>query len=125
MIFNNENHKLNLYGTNVEVDYRGYEVTVQNFIRVITGLSFIFLFSIILRSKGKEPDQRMCRCGCKTGRQDEKVPQSKRLLSDDRSNVLVYMTGHGGNGFLKFQDYDEISSSDLSDGFEQMYQQRR
>ncbi len=53
------------------------------------------------------------------------VPQSKRMMSDDRSNVLVYMTGHGGNGFLKFQDYDEISSSDLADSFEQMYQQRR
>ena len=37
-IFNNENHKLNLYGENVEVDYRGYEVTVENFIRVLTGM---------------------------------------------------------------------------------------
>jgi len=32
------------------------------------------------------------------------VPRSKRLLSDARSNVLVYMTGHGGDEFLKFQD---------------------
>ncbi|KAL4564802.1 hypothetical protein LXL04_028873 [Taraxacum kok-saghyz] len=29
-VFNNENHWLNLYGDNVEVDYRGYEVTVEN-----------------------------------------------------------------------------------------------
>lgn len=40
-IFNNENHRLNLYGENVEVDYRGYEVTVENFIRVLTG-KFIY-----------------------------------------------------------------------------------
>ena len=32
------------------------------------------------------------------------MPRSKRLLSDARSNVLVYMTGHGGDEFLKFQD---------------------
>ncbi|KAF3495769.1 hypothetical protein DY000_02058033, partial [Brassica cretica] len=36
-IFNNENHQINLYGDNVEVDYRGYEVTVENFLRVLTG----------------------------------------------------------------------------------------
>jgi hypothetical protein len=63
VIFNNENHKLNLYGTNVEVDYRGYEVTVQNFIRVITGLSFISFLPLSFSSsssrstieiKGKE-----------------------------------------------------------------------
>ena len=27
------------------------------------------------------------------GRLDHSVPRSKRLLSDDRSNILVYMTG--------------------------------
>ena len=32
------------------------------------------------------------------------MPRSKRLLSDARSNVLVYLTGHGGDEFLKFQD---------------------
>jgi glycosylphosphatidylinositol transamidase (GPIT) subunit GPI8 len=36
-VFNDESHSLNVYGTNVEVDYRGYEVTVENFIRVLTG----------------------------------------------------------------------------------------
>lgn len=37
-VFNDESHKLDLYGNIVEVDYRGYEVTVENFIRVLTGL---------------------------------------------------------------------------------------
>lgn len=36
-VFNNESHALNVYGQDVEVDYRGYEVTVENFIRVLTG----------------------------------------------------------------------------------------
>ena len=37
-VFNDESHRLNVYGSNVEVDYRGYEVTVENFIRVLTGM---------------------------------------------------------------------------------------
>jgi len=94
-IFNNEDHKLNLYGDNIEVDYRGYEVSVESVIRVLTG------------------------------RHPSTVPRSKRLLTNEYSNILIYMTGHGGDEFLKFQDYEEISSHDLADAFEQMYEKRR
>lgn len=94
-VFNNANQQINVYGDDIEVDYRGYEVTVENFLRVLTG------------------------------RLDSSVPRSKRLLSDDRSNILVYMTGHGGDGFLKFQDAEEISNVELADAFEQMWQKRR
>ena len=37
-VFNNKDHGENLYGEAVEVDYRGYEVTAENFLRVLTGL---------------------------------------------------------------------------------------
>ncbi|XP_060069813.1 GPI-anchor transamidase-like [Ylistrum balloti] len=94
-VFNNANQQINVYGDDVEVDYRGYEVTVENFIRVLTG------------------------------RLPPSTPRSKRLLTDERSNVLVYMTGHGGDGFLKFQDAEEISNVELADAFEQMWQKRR
>ena len=87
--------KINMYGEDVEVDYRGYEVTAQNFIRLMTD------------------------------RVDGGVPLSKRLLTDDRSNVLLYMTGHGGNGFLKFQDSEEVTNVDLADAIEQMWQKKR
>lgn len=33
--------------------------------------------------------------------------------------------GHGGEGFLKFQDSEEISNHELGDAFEQMWQKRR
>ncbi|KAK7282069.1 hypothetical protein RIF29_10587 [Crotalaria pallida] len=89
-VFNNENHRLNLYGDNVEVDYRGYEVTVENFLRVLTG------------------------------RHETAVPRSKRLLSDEGSHILLYMTGHGGDEFLKFQDSEELQSHDLADAVKQM-----
>ena len=38
-VFANAGQKLDLYGDNIEVDYRGYEVTVENFIRLLTGAS--------------------------------------------------------------------------------------
>jgi len=94
-IFNNQNHKINLYGENIEVDYRGYEVNVENLIRILTG------------------------------RHEPVTPRSKRLLTDDRSNILIYLSGHGGDEFLKFQDVEEISSHDLADAFEQMFEKRR
>ncbi|XP_039262778.2 GPI-anchor transamidase-like [Styela clava] len=94
-VYNNQNEAIDVYGSDVEVDYRGYEVTVENFIRVLTGRL--------------PPD----------------TPRSKRLNTDDRSNILIYMTGHGGEGFLKFQDAEEVSDVELGDAFEQMWQKQR
>ena len=33
--------------------------------------------------------------------------------------------GHGGDGFLKFQDSEEITNIELADAFEQMWSKRR
>lgn len=78
-----------------QVDYRGYEVTVENFLRVLTG------------------------------RHETAVPRSKRLLSDEGSHILLYMTGHGGDEFLKFQDSEELQSHDLADAVKQMKEKHR
>lgn len=94
-VFNNADRAIDLYGDSVEVDYRGYEVTVENFIRLLTD------------------------------RWGPEHPRSKRLLTDENSNIFIYMTGHGGNEFLKFQDAEEICSWDLADAFEQMYEKKR
>ncbi len=55
-----------------------------------------------------------------TGRLPADTPRSKRLLTDAGSNLLIYMTGHGGDGFLKFQDAEEITNIELADAFEQV-----
>lgn len=89
-VFNNPNRLINIYGDNIEVDYRGYDVTIENLIRLLTG------------------------------RHNEYVPRSKKLMSDSGSNILFYLTGHGGDQFLKFQDTQELTSDDLADAFEQM-----
>ncbi|MCL4131804.1 UNVERIFIED_CONTAM: hypothetical protein GTU68_022925, partial [Idotea baltica] len=72
-----------------------FQVTVENFVRLLTG------------------------------RLAPSTPRSKRLLTDDGSNILIYMTGHGGDGFLKFQDSEEITNVELADAFQQMWQKRR
>lgn len=94
-VFNNADKGIDLYGDSIEVDYRGYEVTVENFIRLLTDRW--------------GPDH----------------PRSKRLLTDENSNIFIYMTGHGGNEFLKFQDAEEISSWDIADAFAQMHEKKR
>nr|POE53552.1 gpi-anchor transamidase [Quercus suber] len=103
-VFNDKSRQLDLYDEKrgeeggmggIEVDYRGNEVTVENFVRLLTD------------------------------RWPAGQPTSKRLMTDDRSNILIYMTGHGGENFLKFQDSEEISSFDLADAFEQMHEKRR
>ena len=60
-----------------------------------------------------------------TGRVRESTPKSRQLLTDSGSNILIYLTGHGGDGFLKFQDSEEITSIELADAFEQMRQKQR
>jgi GPI-anchor transamidase subunit K len=58
-------------------------------------------------------------------RHDPATPRNKRLLSDSGSNILIFMTGHGGNEFIKFQDAEEISSQDIADSIEQMHRKNR
>jgi phosphatidylinositol glycan class K len=94
-IFNNKHHHINVYGNDAEVDYRGDEVTVENFIRLLTG---------------RHPDG---------------TPRSKKLLTDEGSNILIYLTGHGGDGFLKFQDKGELTATEFADAIEQMHQKGR
>ncbi|KAK9249520.1 peptidase C13 family-domain-containing protein [Lipomyces tetrasporus] len=95
-VYNNADRALDLYSNNIEVDYRGYEVTVDTFLRVLTD----------------KVDRTM-------------TPRSKRLLTDENSNIFIYLTGHGGNEFLKFQDAEEVSAFDIADAFAQMWETKR
>lgn len=110
-VYASAGRKLDLYGEGIEVDYRGYEVTVESFLRLLTGMSL-------------RPSQ-MGNTDPGLGRHESHVPASKRLLTDSSSNVFIYMTGHGGNEFLKFQDNEEVSAFDIADAVEQMWEKRR
>ncbi|CAL4120460.1 unnamed protein product, partial [Meganyctiphanes norvegica] len=94
-IFSSKHKRIHIYIHRRDIIYHQHSVTVENFVRLLTG------------------------------RLAPSTPRSKRLLTDDGSNILIYMTGHGGDGFLKFQDSEEITNVELADAFEQMWQKKR
>jgi len=75
------------------VDYRGSDVNVANFIRVLTGRHLVG------------------------------TPRNRKLPYNTMrgpANILIYLTGHGGDQFIKFQDVEEITSKDLANTISQM-----
>ncbi|SDA03713.1 BZ3500_MvSof-1268-A1-R1_Chr11-1g03153 [Microbotryum saponariae] len=94
-VYSNADRRYDLYGTSIEVDYKGEEVSVETFLRLLSG------------------------------RVPESTPVNKRLLTDERSNIFIYMTGHGGDEFLKFQDSEEVSAFDLADALGAMWEKKR
>ncbi|TFJ86852.1 hypothetical protein NSK_001940 [Nannochloropsis salina CCMP1776] len=89
-VYHSTTHTIDLCANGLEVDYKNEEVTVGNFVRVLTG------------------------------RHPPGWPISKRLGSSNTSRVLIYMTGHGGDEFLKFHNHEEISSEDLAHTLQDM-----
>ena len=87
--------KDDIYGNYTEIDYKGVECNVGSFMRLLTG------------------------------RVSPHTPASKLLMSDENSNVLIYLTGHGGDEFLKFHDSQELSSQDMAYVLKEMKLKRR
>jgi phosphatidylinositol glycan class K len=84
-----------LYTHDIEIDYRGEDVNVENFVNALTG---------------------------QQQQQQQHSILSPVLNTNADSHILVYMTGHGGDSFLKFQDNEEITSLQLAEVFQYMYQ---
>jgi phosphatidylinositol glycan class K len=72
----------------IEIDVKGRDVTIYNFLSVLTG---------------------------------RQTHLSNRLLSGPDSNVFLYMTGHGGDEFFKFQDAEELSAQEFAFAVGEMY----
>lgn len=79
-----------VYNADVEIDYRGTDVTVENFLRVLVG------------------------------RHEEGETPSRMLDLTPDTNLVVFLTGHGGDKFFKFQDGEELMTQDITDAFQQM-----
>ena len=94
-MFHSAARSVDLYPPDIQVDYRGSSVTVDTFLRVLTD---------------RLPDG---------------TPSFRRLRSGANSTLLIYLAGHGGEGFLKFRDQAELTSRELADGLAQMRAQRR
>lgn len=91
------NHDINLF-ENVQVDYSGSDVTVENFFRVLLG-----------RHTSNIPSHK-------------KLPIDKNSKSgnESKTNLLLYITGHGGDSFFKFRDQEDFTTTDLRGVFEEM-----
>ena len=94
-IYNDPSKNLSPH-TSIEVDYRGDEVNVDTFIRVLLG------------------------------RHEEGELTSRKLPPlTNSSNIFIFLTGHGGDSFFKFQDLEEISTPDFQSIFQQMHAMNR
>jgi hypothetical protein len=76
-----------------------------------------------------------------TGRHGAETPMAQRLplpqprghakgvseygADDGAPNLFVYLTGHGGDGFLKFHDKEEVTARAVGDALETLRQQGR
>eukprot|EP00977_Amphora_coffeiformis_P007138 scaffold1555_cov173-Amphora_coffeaeformis.AAC.18 len=76
-------------GDEIEIDYRGEDVTVENLARVLSGKTPI-----------------------SGGASSSLLP----VIPPDTpaANILLYVTGHGGDSFFKFQDVEEIMAADFA-----------
>jgi phosphatidylinositol glycan class K len=76
---------------NFELDYRNDEVSAMTFLNVLRGRAAGW-------SMGKA-----------------------QLASNANTTILIYMAGHGGDGFFKFHDGEELSAQDLAHAFTEMH----
>jgi phosphatidylinositol glycan class K len=77
------------YSNETEIDFRGSDVTVQNFLDSTLGIA----------------------------------PRS--LDSDETSNLLIYLTGHGGDQFFKFQDEEELTAQDIANLAKELFERKK
>lgn len=49
----------------------------------------------------------------------------KALHTDEDSRLVIYMTGHGGDNFFKFQDEEELTSQDIAAVMDQLNENRK
>eukprot|EP00915_Cephaloidophora_sp_WS-2016_P010670 GHVH01015719.1.p1 GENE.GHVH01015719.1~~GHVH01015719.1.p1 ORF type:complete len:469 (-),score=67.98 GHVH01015719.1:348-1754(-) len=73
------------------VDYRGNDVHVETVVRALAGR----------RPPGGSP-------------------RTKVLDSDEYSNIFVYITGHGGDHFIKLRDWSDLDGENLGELFKYM-----
>jgi len=90
-LFADRDLTLDVHAGKVTVDYTGDDVSVETLTRVLTG------------------------------RQDPSTPRAKTLGSDAGSNVFFYITGHGGENFMKFQDNEQMLGEDVADVVAEMH----
>ena len=84
-MFGTASREVDLLPCNAQVDVRQDEVTVDAMLRILSG-----------RHAATE------------------MGAARRLHAGPRTRLILYMTGHGGDGFLKFNDQFELAANELA-----------
>jgi phosphatidylinositol glycan class K len=87
--------KENLYDGNIEVDYRGKDITPDSIVRLLTG------------------------------RYDQNTPPNQRLNSNKNSRIFMFFNGHGGDSYLKIQDTQVLRDVDIALALKEMHIKER
>ena len=103
-----------------------FKVTVHNFIRVLTGRQD----SATPRNKRLASDHQS---NVLVSFSDDSytfyVVANALASMHPQSPIIfllkVYLTGHGGDSFIKFQDTDELANSEIAFAFRSMYEHNR
>ena len=90
-VYNNKAKAINLHSCDAEVDVSGYEMSVAAVNEVLQG------------------------------RYVPSTPRGRLLRSTNESNILVFLTGHGNQGFVKLHDSQYYTADDLADSFAIMH----
>lgn len=93
-----------LYPRGLQVDYRGDEVSLEAVMGVLTD-------RMVASSSSSSPSSSRL----------IPRPAHKRLRSGPNSRLLLYLTGHGGDEFLKFGDQFELTASELAVAIRQTF----
>jgi GPI-anchor transamidase subunit K len=111
---------LSVYTDETQIDFRGDDVTVENFLQVLTGhdddLEFNDATSLSQHEHAPLGASRQ-----RSRRHTQPKERQLWLNSNRESNVLIYLTGHGGDSFLKFRDETELTARQLASAIQTMH----
>lgn len=78
---------MNIYCDDIETDYKAEDLTYETILNLVRG------------------------------RYERHFSQSKRIQSNEKVKVFIYMNGHGGENFFKIQDTQVVHSEDFAKVF--------
>lgn len=83
--------KVNLYCDDIETDYKAEDLTYEAILNLVRG------------------------------RYEKRFSPSKRIQSNEKYKIFIYMNGHGGENFFKIQDTEVIHSEDFAKVFDELH----
>lgn len=120
-VFNSKELDLNYFLHDIEVDFNDWESNVHSFMTLLSG-RYGYGDGFGLSDFEKPSSHNSTKYGSSRNSDDKRkvVPLINRLHTNRSTNILIYMTGHGGDTFFKFNDEEEISTQDVGFLFHEM-----